>query len=103
MLCTETGHTLGAFIFEEILCYWGGLKEFVTHNGTPFITALDWLAQMYHILIKVSIVNPQHHTCSLQHVMPCMYLSCLSLAARRGGVHAPVVQSLLHIAFNGQA
>ena len=49
MLCTETGHTLGTFIFEEILCCWGGLEEIVTDNGTPFIATLDWLAQTYHI------------------------------------------------------
>ena len=34
MLRTETAHTLGAFIFEEILCRWGGLEEIVTDNGT---------------------------------------------------------------------
>jgi len=60
MLRTETGRTLGAFIFEEILCRWGGLEEIVTDNGTPFVAALDWLAQTYHIHhIRISAYNSQ--------------------------------------------
>jgi hypothetical protein len=58
MLRKETGCTLGAFIFEEILCRWGGIEEIVTDNGTPFVTALDWLAQKYHIRhIRISAYN----------------------------------------------
>ncbi|KAJ3554121.1 hypothetical protein NP233_g12490 [Leucocoprinus birnbaumii] len=48
-LTHETARTLGAFIFEEILCRWGGLEEIVTNNGTPFVAALDWLSDKYHI------------------------------------------------------
>ena len=60
MLRTETARTLGAFIFEEILCRWGGLKEIVSNNGTPFVTALDWLAEKYHIRhIHISAYNSQ--------------------------------------------
>jgi len=60
MLRTETGCTLSAFIFEEILCRWGGLEEIVTDNGTPFVAALNWLAQMYHIChIRISAYNSQ--------------------------------------------
>jgi Integrase zinc binding domain len=40
-LHTETGATLGAFIFQEILCHWGALKTIVTDNGPAFIKALD--------------------------------------------------------------
>src|SRR6266850_5129495 len=29
-LRVETGHTIGAFIFEEILCRWGAVEEIVT-------------------------------------------------------------------------
>jgi hypothetical protein len=58
MLRTETGRTLGAFIFEEILCRWGGVEEIVTDNGTPFVAALDWLAQKYGIThIRISAYN----------------------------------------------
>jgi len=58
MLRTETARTLGAFIFEEILCRWGGLEEIVTDNSTPFVAALDWLAKKYHIRhIHISTYN----------------------------------------------
>jgi len=43
-LTRETGRTLGQFIFEELLCRWGGLEEIVTDNGTPFVAALEWIA-----------------------------------------------------------
>ena len=60
LLCTETARTLGAFIFKEILCRWGGLEEIDTDNGTPFIAALDWLAAKYHIChIRISAYNSQ--------------------------------------------
>ena len=62
MLHTETGCTLSTFIFEEILCHWGGLKEIITDNGTPFIAALNWLAQTYHIHhIHISAYNSQEN------------------------------------------
>ena len=70
-LCTETGRTIGAFIFEEILCRWGAVEEIVTDNGTAYIVALDWLADRYgirhiHILAYNSqvngIVKRQHRT-----------------------------------------
>ena len=60
MLCTEMARTLGTFIFEEILCRWGGLEEIVTDNGTPFVAALDWLTEKYHIChIRISAYNSQ--------------------------------------------
>ena len=60
MLCTETAHTLGAFIFEEILCRWGGLEEIITDNRTPFVAALDWLTEKYHIHhIRILAYNSQ--------------------------------------------
>jgi hypothetical protein len=45
----ENGSTIGAFIFEEILCHWGALEEIVTDNGLAFIEALNWLAEQYGI------------------------------------------------------
>jgi len=58
MLRRETGHTLGLFIFEDLLCHWGGLEEIVTDNGTLFVAALDWLALKYHIHhIRISAYN----------------------------------------------
>ena len=56
----ETGATIGAFIFEDILCRWGALEEIVTDNGTPFVEALEWLAKQYSIRhIWISPYNSQ--------------------------------------------
>src|SRR6266702_682614 len=44
MLQNETGRTLAAFIFEDLLCWWGAIKEIMTDNGAAFIAALDTLA-----------------------------------------------------------
>jgi hypothetical protein len=60
MLRKETGATLGAFIFEELLCRWGALEEIVTDNGKPFLEALNWLANKYGIThIRISPYNSQ--------------------------------------------
>lgn len=57
-LRTETGVTLGRFIFEEILCRWGAVEEIITDNGTAYIAALDWLASKYGIHhIRISTYN----------------------------------------------
>ena len=45
----ETGRTLGTFVFEEILCRWGGLEEVVTNNGPTMLAALECLSKKYHI------------------------------------------------------
>lgn len=56
----ETGATIGAFIFEDILCRWGALEEIVSDNGPPFVEALDWLAKQYGIRhIRISPYNSQ--------------------------------------------
>ena len=79
-LRTETGHTLGNFIFEDILCRWGAVEEIVTDNGTAFVAALDWLASKYgirHIRISAynsranGIVERQHRTIRESLVKTC--------------------------------
>jgi hypothetical protein len=79
-LRTETGRTLGAFIFEEILCRWGAVEEIVTDNGTAYVAALDWLANKYgirHIRISAynsranGIVERQHRTIRESLVKAC--------------------------------
>jgi hypothetical protein len=58
MLRTETAKTLGDWIYEDILCRWGSLREIVTDNGRPFLTALEYLAKRYHINhIRISGYN----------------------------------------------
>ena len=79
-LRTETGRTLGSFIFEEILCRWGAVGEIVTDNGTAYVAALDWLATKYgikHIRISAynsranGIVERQHRTIRESLVKAC--------------------------------
>jgi hypothetical protein len=48
-LRTETGQTLGNFIFEEIICRWGTIVEIVTDNRTSIVAALEHIAKRYHI------------------------------------------------------
>jgi len=79
-LRTETGRTLAAFIFEEILCRWGVVEEIVTDNGTAFVAALTYLADRYgirHIRISAynsranGIVERQHRTIRESIVKAC--------------------------------
>jgi hypothetical protein len=59
-LWKENGSTIGAFIFEEILCCWGVLEEIVIDNGPAFMEALNWLAEQYGIHhIHISPYNSQ--------------------------------------------
>ena len=48
-LRSETGHTLGSFIFDDILSRWGVIEEIVTDHGAAFVAALDWLASKFRI------------------------------------------------------
>jgi transposase InsO family protein len=79
-LRAETGRTLGAFLFEEVLCRWGAVEEIVSDNGTPYVAALDWLADRYgikHIRISAynsranGIVERQHRTIRESLVKAC--------------------------------
>ena len=46
------------FVFEEVLCRWGGCKEIVTDNMPAMVAALDWLLKTYHINhIRISAYN----------------------------------------------
>ena len=59
-LRAETGKTIGEFLYQEVLCRWGGLAEIVTDNGGPFVSALEHLAEKYHINhIRISAYNSQ--------------------------------------------
>ena len=74
--------TLGAFIFTEILCRWGGLEEIISNNGTPFIATLDWLMEKYHIHhIHISAYNSQ-----LNSIVECSHRTiCNSLVKACNG------------------
>ncbi len=76
----ETGRTLRAFLFEEVLCRWGAVEEIVTDNGTAYVAALQWLEKRYdirHIHISTynsranGIVERQHRTIRESIVKAC--------------------------------
>ena len=57
-LRTETGKTIGDWLFEDVLCRWGGLSEIVSDNGGPFVAAIEYLAKKFHIHhIRISGYN----------------------------------------------
>ena len=45
MLRAENSTNIGDWIFQDILCCWGSIREIVTDNSAPFIKALDYLAK----------------------------------------------------------
>ncbi|KAJ3503401.1 hypothetical protein NMY22_g18261 [Coprinellus aureogranulatus] len=45
----ESARTIGAFIFEELLCRWGRLEKLVTDNGTAYVAALQYLEDRYDL------------------------------------------------------
>jgi hypothetical protein len=78
-LRTETGHTLGTFLFER--SYADGVpSRKSSDNGTPYVAALDWVADRYGINhIRISpynspadgIVERQHRTIRESLVKAC--------------------------------
>jgi hypothetical protein len=59
-LTKENDKTIASFIFNNILCRYGAIKQIVTDNGKPFIKALDYLSSKYHINhILISPYNSQ--------------------------------------------
>jgi len=48
MLHKENTKSLGAFIFEDLLCRWVPITEIITNNGPAFRAAVDDLAERYH-------------------------------------------------------
>ena len=60
MLHHENGRTIGSFVFEDILCWWGAVEEIVTDNGSAFVQAVEYLSKQYHINhIWISPYNSQ--------------------------------------------
>jgi hypothetical protein len=49
MLRAETARMLGDWIYEDILCQWGSLREIGTDNGPAFLKVMEYLSKCYHI------------------------------------------------------
>ena len=55
---SDSGKVIADFIFQDILCRWGGLEELVTDNAPPYIAALEVLGTRYGIHhIRISGYN----------------------------------------------
>ena len=55
---SDSAKVIADFIFQDILCRWGGLEEIVTDNGPAYVAALDILALRYGIHhIRISGYN----------------------------------------------
>ena len=58
MLRKETAKSIALFILQNIIYHWGTLLEIATNNGAPFVKALAYLSQHYHIThIRISGYN----------------------------------------------
>jgi hypothetical protein len=58
MLRKETAKNIAHFILHNLIYRWGTLLEIVTDNGAPFVKALAYLEQHYHIKhIRISGYN----------------------------------------------
>lgn len=58
MLRKETAKSIATFILHNIIYRWGTLIEIVTDNGSPFVKAIGYLAQHYHLThIRISGYN----------------------------------------------
>jgi hypothetical protein len=67
MLRAETARTLGDWIYKDILCQWGSLREIVTDNGPAFLKAMEYLSKCYHINhIRISRYN-SHANGTVEH------------------------------------
>jgi hypothetical protein len=47
--CDEKAKSIALWIYEDILCRWGGLRIIVTDNGESFKAAGKWIAQKWNI------------------------------------------------------
>ena len=56
----ENTRSIAQWLFEDIICRWGCLREIITDNGGPFRAALKYLEKKYGITgITISAYNSQ--------------------------------------------
>ena len=55
---SQTGKTIGDWLYQEILCRWGAVSEIISDNGAPWLAALEYIAKQYHVHhIRISGYN----------------------------------------------
>jgi len=58
MLRSENVTSIVNWIYQDIICHWGALREIVTDNGSPFLAAMAYLESPYQIHhIRISGYN----------------------------------------------
>lgn len=54
----ENAGSIGAWLFTDVICRWGCLRNIVTDNGAPIIATVKWLEERYGIKnIRISGYN----------------------------------------------
>jgi hypothetical protein len=67
-LRVENAEQIGRWLFEEVLCRWGGVEEIVTDNGPQFIAAANWLVSKYGVHhIRISPYNSRANLVERRH------------------------------------
>jgi hypothetical protein len=67
-LRVENAEQIGRWLFEDVLCRWGGVEEIVTDNGPQFIAAATWLASKYGVHhIRISPYNSRANLVERRH------------------------------------
>src|SRR5271169_6392211 len=57
-LSQETGRSVGIWLFEDIICRWGCIRDIITDNASVYRAAVAWLEQKYGIRnIRISSYN----------------------------------------------
>ena len=57
-LKAENRKAIANWLFEDIICRWGCIKEIITDNRSPYQSAVGWLEQKYGIKgIRISPYN----------------------------------------------
>jgi hypothetical protein len=64
----ENAEQIGRWLFEDVLCRWGGVEEIVTDNGPQFLAATNWLSTKYGIhRIRISPYNSRANLVERRH------------------------------------
>jgi len=57
MLKSENVTSIANWIYQDIICHWGALREIVTDNESPFLAAMAYLELCYQIHPYLEIVE----------------------------------------------
>lgn len=67
-ISSDNKDQIGRFLFEEIICRWGGLDEIVTDNAPQWIAAAEWLRTNYGVHhIRISPYNSRANLVERRH------------------------------------